>query len=121
MRSSKQRDLVLSIINNHNKHLTAEEIYNIARQQIPNIGLGTVYRDINQLVETRQINRIASTDGKYRYDSTMIKHHYFVCEKCGKLEDVYQNYDLSIEYTQNKVLDYDIYFKGICSDCNKEV
>ena len=121
MRSSKQRDLVLSIINSQDDHLSVEEIYNIARRIMPKISLGTVYRDINQLVLSKKINKIDTKDGVARYDNVLIKHHYFICEKCGKIDDIYQDFELSINMLNHKVLDYDIYFKGICSDCNKEV
>jgi Fe2+ or Zn2+ uptake regulation protein len=122
MRSSKQRDLVLSIINSQSSHLNADEIYKIARGIMPNIGLGTVYRDLKQLLETKQINAIKTADGGVEYDSVLIKHHYFICEKCGKIDDVYQDFELPVDtLVDYKVLDYDIYFKGICSDCNKEV
>ena len=122
MRSSKQRDLVLSIINSQEDHLTAEEIYNIAKRLMPSISLGTVYRNITQLVEAKKISRINLYDGIFRYDNNLIKHHYFICEKCGRIEDVYQDFELPIDFLEDaKITDYDIYFKGICSDCSKEV
>ena len=49
MRSSKKRDLVCEIVNLSCSHPTAEEIYEMSRQQIPNISLGTVYRNLNTL------------------------------------------------------------------------
>ncbi len=122
MRSSKQRDLVLSIINSQEEHLTTEEIYGIARRIMPKISLGTVYRDLNQLADASLINRIFTKDGIFKYDSNLIKHHYFICGKCGRIEDIYQDFELPADVLpDNKVEDYEIYFKGICSDCNKEV
>ena len=122
MRSSKQRDLVLSIINSQEEHLTAEEIYGIAKRMMPKISLGTIYRDLNQLFESSLINRILTNDGVYKYDSNLIKHHYFICTRCGKIDDVYQDFELPADFLpNNRIVDYDIYFKGICSDCNKEV
>jgi Fe2+ or Zn2+ uptake regulation protein len=47
LRSSKQRDLVCEIVNLCCANPTAEEIYEMSRQQIPNISLGTVYRNLN--------------------------------------------------------------------------
>ncbi len=121
MRSSKQRSLILSIVNSSNRHLTAEQIYEQCQKSIPNISLGTVYRDINQLVLNGEINKIDYKDGKYRYDSLLIKHHYFKCLKCGKVEDVYQDFELPADIILgSKVLDYDIYFRGLCNECNKE-
>lgn len=54
MRNTTQRNLILDIINNSCEHLTAEEVYEIARKSILNISLGTVYRDLNILVELQK-------------------------------------------------------------------
>lgn len=44
---TKQKKLVLSIAENSNAHLTAEEIFILAKKEMPNIALGTVYRNLN--------------------------------------------------------------------------
>ena len=56
---TKQKKLVLSIAENSNAHLTAEEIFILAKKEMPNIALGTVYRNLNILVEEGLLNRIA--------------------------------------------------------------
>ena len=119
MRESKERDIILSIVNESNEHLTAQEIYELARKVKPNISLGTVYRDLNQLTINKKIVKLNNGDGKYRYDNILIKHHYFTCEKCGKVIDIYQDFEISpLVIPGNKILDYDIHFKGICLECN---
>ncbi len=120
MRSSKQRSLILDIINNSCDHLNVDEIYNIARSKLDNISLGTVYRNINQLVDDNKIIRIKTNEGLDRFDNTKVKHHHFICEKCHKIIDVYDKVNLNInDINGNIVKDYEIKFKGICSDCYK--
>ena len=78
MRNTKQRDLILNIINNSYNHLTAEEVYEIARKEISNISLGTVYRNLIVLTNLRKIRKIKTFDAKDHYDR-MHKHNHFIC------------------------------------------
>ena len=58
MRLTKQKKLILDIINNSHEHLSAESIYNECRKVLPNISLGTVYRNLNQLSDMNLIKRL---------------------------------------------------------------
>ena len=78
VRNTTQRNLILDIINNSCEHLTAEEVYEIARKSILNISLGTVYRNLNILVELQKIRKIKTFDGKDHYDKLHIKHNHFI-------------------------------------------
>ena len=62
MRNTTQRNLILDITNNSCEHLTAEEVYEITRKSISNISLGTVYRNLNILVELQKIRKIKTFD-----------------------------------------------------------
>lgn len=118
MRSTKQRNLILEIINNNDNHFSAEEIYQIARQKILNISLGTVYRNLRLLDKDGKIKCLKGSDGIDRFDHLKTRHNHFVCSRCGKYYDLYDNFDISLK---NKslgiVLDYEIQFNGICNDC----
>ena len=54
---SKQRDLIFEIIHESKLHLSAEDIFKEATKKMPNISLGTVYRNLNDLTEEGQIAR----------------------------------------------------------------
>ncbi len=121
MRSSKQRDLILDIINTNHNHMNAEEIYLCAKKIITNISLGTVYRNINQLVDHNMIIRIKTNEGNDRYDNVLEKHYHFVCDKCHKIIDVYGDINLNLNtFDGNDVIDYEIKLKGICKDCKRK-
>lgn len=115
MRNTKQRRLILNIINDSYEHLTAEEIYIKSKSIISNISLGTIYRNLNNLVSENEIIRL-KIDNIDRFDAKRCKHHHFICIKCKKIIDVNTN-DLQINIGNNKVIDYDIKFTGICEDC----
>ena len=120
MKNTKQRQIILSIINNSNEHLDAYQIYEIAKKNIKNISLGTVYRNLNYLYNNNMINIISDKKDKMHYDKKE-KHHHFICQRCQKIIDIY---DLNIEIPKiidnNTVTDYKITIEGICEKCQKE-
>ena len=118
MRNTKQKKLILEIINNSKSHLTADGVYEKARKKIANISLGTVYRILNILVDNKEILLLKTNEGITRYDNVKIPHQHFECEKCHKVIDVFDNVKLDKNILPNcKVIDYEIKYKGICSDC----
>ena len=58
MRYSKQRELVMQTVENLCDHPTAEEIYDTAAKECPGLSLGTVYRNLNSLVEAGRVRRV---------------------------------------------------------------
>ena len=121
MRNSKQRELILDIINSAYTHPTAEEIYEIAINTIPNISLGTVYRNLDVLYSDGSIRRINLENNTYRYDRAMDSHAHFVCNECHSITDIPQEIFQNLnEISGNRVITCDIIFKGICKNCLKK-
>ena len=120
MRNTIQRDLVLEIINNSSNHLTAEDIFEIARITIPNISLNTVYRNLNILVDSQKIRKIKTFDGKDHYDK-LHKHNHFICLKCKKIFDVPETFNLNYKIIPDdfEIVNYDITYSGYCNECKK--
>lgn len=118
MRNTRQKELILSIINNSYSHLDAISIYKVARESICNISLGTVYRNLNILVDCNLIKKIkvANVDRFDRVDN----HDHFICTKCNKIVDVYDNKVFIPKIGNNVVMDYSLKYYGICEDCWKE-
>ena len=71
---SKQRDLIERIIKESMLHLTAEEIYKEARKEMPNISLGTVYRNLGNLVDEGKVRKLKTTLGYDIYDKSIYPH-----------------------------------------------
>lgn len=122
MRNTRQREIVLDIINNSYTHPTAYDIYESCRKIISNISLGTVYRNLSFLVNEGVIKKIDIGEDICRYDSVEKKHFHFICKKCRKIIDVFDDYFVDvINIHGNIVNDYDINFSGICVECqNRE-
>lgn len=122
MKNSKQRNLILDTIINNPVHPTAKEVYEMAREKLPNISLGTVYRNLRALTESCLIRRIAVSDGSDRYDGRLDRHFHLICSGCGRVEDVEPDkyYDLAKyaeAHTDYKVEEIDIIMRGYCSEC----
>ena len=124
IRQSKQRNAIYDVLMRRNTHLTAQEIYEDTRKVIPDISLGTVYRNLNFLVEHESIKRLDVGDNKIYYDPDLTSHHHFVCEKCGKVLDVRINENLqtALENEVEATLGHQIHssqvvFHGVCSVC----
>ncbi len=121
-RNTYQRQIILNILKMTDTHPTAEWIYERAKSHIPNLSLGTVYRNLKVLKEEGKIIEI--TDGKLtRFDGRTDNHYHFKCVKCGNIYDVEYN---DIEIKENlkkkgfKPLSYQLVITGICKNCKKE-
>lgn len=121
LRNTTQRNLILDIINNSCNHLTAEKVHEIARKSISNISLGTVYRNLNILVELQKIIKIKTFDGKDHYDKLNIKHNHFICLKCNKIFDIHETSNIEYKNIPNdfEIVNYDITYSGYCNECKK--
>lgn len=119
MRNTKQRGLVLEVVSHSYSHPTASHVYQECIKVMPNISLGTVYRNLSSLVEQGKIQRLENSDHIACYDRVAY-HDHFICIKCGKIIDIKRknvSYDKVID--GNKVLDYSIRYSGVCCDCMK--
>lgn len=120
MRNTKQREIILNILLSNSMHMTAEEIYKESSKIIPNISLGTVYRNLNILVDNNQIRRIKMPNNIDRFDKNSV-HHHIICIKCGCIDDIFENYNIKLpELKKYIVTDYELCFNGICKECIKK-
>ena len=87
MRYSYQREIIREIIYSTNSHPTADWIYGKVRESIPNISLGTVYRNLKQLTDEGMI-RIIHDGSLTRYDWNRDSHDHLKCTLCGEMIDV---------------------------------
>jgi len=122
-RMTKQRKTILQVLKNTDSHPTADWIYDKVKKDIPNISLGTVYRNLNLLAEKGKIDVINYANDQSHYDGNTENHYHFRCQKCGNVYDL--NIDL-FEKEINKIVDNNTEFKvkthrlefyGVCPDC----
>ncbi len=120
MKYSKQRELIFNAVKKHKVHPTADMIYSVLKTENPNLSLGTVYRNLNQLSDNGDIIKVKIPGGADRFDCTVHEHYHFVCESCGKILDIEKEMvfdDLNKVIDGNEITACEICLKGICKDC----
>lgn len=130
LKVTNQRLVVLKVLAEHkDRHMTAEEIYDLVRNEFRDIGIATVYRTVQLLLEMKLIDRIELNDGYVRYEighqffcDTKHYHHHLICKECGKIisfdDDLLEDLEKYIEETLGFcVLDHELKLYGKCKDC----
>ena len=119
MRYSRQRELVTDILKGRCDHPTADMIYASAREIEPNISLGTVYRNLKLLADEGVIITLETEDKRLHYDGDTSRHSHFICNKCGRIVDLFKPSktpdeikELGLEVMGEKCIYY-----GHCVDC----
>ena len=119
-RKSKQRDAIIAELKSRYDHPTAMELYLSVRKQIPNLSLGTLYRNLSQLEECGEIIKIP--DGAQdRFDGNPAPHAHFKCNGCGKVYDINTVNDYIKNYNDeniSQIYGYSLILFGKCRSCN---
>lgn len=118
MRFSKQREAVYSVLYNTDTHPDVSWIYAKAREIIPNISLGTVYRNLNELIELGKVKRVSAEGAAERFDAKVHEHAHLVCPHCGKISDLNAS-EVNLQHNVQGVSRAEITLYGICDDCRK--
>lgn len=119
---SRQRELLLEELRSRKDHPTADHIYAALRSKLPNISLGTVYRNLSSLTQSGQIVRIEG-EGPDRFDSRVQPHYHFTCQKCGCVLDVDIEIDDALDKSAGHALSahvhgHSVMFFGTCGTCH---
>ena len=88
LKYSRQRESIKANLMSRHDHPTADALYASIREEFPNISLGTVYRNLNLLVETGEILKLTCGNGPDHYDGNVAPHYHFVCRDCGQVYDM---------------------------------
>lgn len=123
IRYSKQRETIYKILKNDYSHPSVDEIYHQVRKVIPDISLGTVYRNLIFLAEQNRIISFKVND-KAHYDARITPHFHFICQECGEISDIEINKNIidnivnDIEKKSgHKLNDIQIIINGTCAKC----
>lgn len=122
-RNSKQRQLVLEAVKSVHCHPTAEEIFQMVREENPNISLGTVYRNLNLLAEMGEILKLDLGGESDHFDGTSKEHGHLVCSRCGAIEDLSCELSESVRALVSKELKREmeavnLTVSGLCKICS---
>ena len=87
-RRTRQLHVIWQAIKGETSHPTADQIYEKVRSTIPNISLGTVYRNLQKLVAEEKL-QVLTLGRVQHFDPLMDCHQHFICERCGLVHDVF--------------------------------
>ncbi len=122
---TSQRRAVLNAVVNSNEHLTPADVHERVKQEMPKIGLVTVYRTLDVLSEMGLICRVHRGGRSRSYTLAPVgHHHHMICTECGAVTD-FMNCDLSeLENKLSRETGFEIEghlleFSGRCLNCQE--
>ncbi len=118
-RNTRQKQIVDKVMGKATRPLTVHEILAGGKKFLPSLGLATVYRELNRLVETGEIQTVTIPGDPPRYEIAKQHHHHFKCTKC---DNVYELEGCLKEITKLvpkgfKAESHDITLYGLCRAC----
>ena len=121
---TKQRESVLRVIRESEKHLTANEVFDDARRLLPGISFATVYNSLRYLKNEGLIGEIRFGTGAKLYDRKLTRHDHAICNNCGKLVDLEVPLpDGLLEDAVNRSkfegATIELTLRGLCPECSK--
>ena len=97
---------------------------NLIINDIPNISLGTVYRNLNLLADIGEAIKITTPEGGDRFDGNTDPHYHVVCTACGKVDDLHLDQEqieavnkLGNSHYSGSIKTHTTLFYGNCSEC----
>ncbi len=87
-RVTPQRLVIARVMQQLNRHATAEMVFGEVSAQMPGVSLPTVYATLDLLEELGLVHRVATEGGTVVFDPRTENHHHLVCRACGAITDI---------------------------------
>lgn len=122
LRMTRQRKVILEELCKVNTHPSADEIYAMVRKRLPRISLGTVYRNLEILSESGEIQKLELGCTLKRFDGTTENHYHLRCVQCDRVIDAPVDFNPKLHYELKgnsgfKIIGHKLEFIGICPEC----
>jgi len=123
LRMTRQRKVILEELRKVNTHPSADELYEMVRKRLPRISLGTVYRNLEILSESGDIQKLEPGCSLKRFDGNPSEHCHIRCIRCDRIADAPMVPDLEIDLKRVNSTDFEIIghrleFIGVCPECS---
>ena len=118
---SKQRAAIIEVLKNSKEHPTAAQVYSEVRKKLPNISLGTVYRNLKALSSEGDALGLSVGDGFEHFDGDTAPHIHLFCRCCGTIFDLPIKDDTASNLARNHGFSPEgsIYIvNGVCKACS---
>lgn len=124
LNNTAQRRVILDELRKLKTHPTADELYVIVRSKLPQISLGTVYRNLEQLSTAGTIQKLELTGTQKRFDGEVNRHYHIRCTQCDCVEDIPDAEMVEIDLKLSEMIKsmefegYRLELNGKCSKCS---
>ena len=120
LRCTPQRYAVMAFLMRHSGHPTAAEIFAAVNRADPRCSRATTYNNLRDLVQAGLVREVAAEGRAARFDVKGMRHHHFICDRCGKVEDI-EWYNLprpaSGSLGKRVLRECEMIFRGLCAKC----
>jgi Fur family transcriptional regulator, peroxide stress response regulator len=120
LRCTPQRYAVMAFLMEQNRHPTAGEIFEAVNRVDPRSSRATTYNNLRDLVRAGLVRAVAVEGRAARFDATGMRHHHFICDRCGNVEDI-EWYDVpkpAAGLLGKRILrECELNFRGLCTKC----
>ncbi len=119
---SKQRELLLEVLRSTACHPDADWVFSRMREKMPNVSLGTVYRNLAKLAEEGIILKLDVGQHADRFDGCSKPHYHLACRGCGAVMDMPMDYAPALnteaaEKSGCEIEEHALLFYGKCPSC----
>jgi Fur family transcriptional regulator, peroxide stress response regulator len=120
LRCTPQRYAVMAFLMGHTGHPTAAEIFEAVNRVDPRSSRATTYNNLRDLVKAGLVREVAVEGRAARFDAKGMRHHHFICDRCGDVEDMGW-YDVrkpaSRSLGKRILRECELIFRGLCAKC----
>lgn len=121
-RVTTQRLLIHRALRGLDRHVNAEELLDAVSPNLPNVSLPTIYSTLDLFDKLGIVQRVSTGAGAARFDPRTDEHHHLLCRRCGHVEDLDRDLDLSPALAAAgrsgfAAEDARVVIRGLCSDC----
>ena len=122
LRCTPQRYAVMAFLMECNRHPTAAEIFEAVNRVDPRSSRATTYNNLRDLVQAGLVREVAVEGRAARFDARGNRHHHFICDRCGNVEDIgwYKvPRPASDSLGKRIVRECELIFRGLCMKCSR--
>lgn len=120
LRCTPQRFAVMAFLMESTGHPTAADIFQAVNCVDPRSSRATTYNNLRDLVKAGLVREVAVEGRAARFDAKDMRHHHFICDRCGNVEDL-EWYDVpkpaSRSLGRRILRDCELIFRGLCAKC----
>jgi Fur family transcriptional regulator, peroxide stress response regulator len=120
LRCTPQRYAVMAFLMENSSHPTAAEIFEAVNRADPRCSRATTYNNLRDLVQAGLVREVAVEGRSARFDAKVTRHHHFICDRCGAVEDLewYSVPRPAAGSLGKRILrQSELIFRGLCSKC----